>query len=116
MFRIDGLGALVSAGLLGVVLPAFQPYIGLPRPVLYLLAGLALVLATYSGICAYRSPLRRRLWLGLIMAANLAYCALTVGLMVAFAAALEPLGFVYFAGEVAVILALVSFEWRVFRR
>jgi len=42
---IDGIGATLSAFSLGVVLPALEPYVGMPRRVLFVLSLVALVYA-----------------------------------------------------------------------
>lgn len=56
---IDGIGATLSAFSLGVVLPALEPYVGMPRRVLFVLALVALVYAACS-IGSY--CLRRNEW------------------------------------------------------
>ena len=74
---IDGIGATLSAFSLGVVLPALEPYVGMPRRVLFVLALVALVSAACSiGSYCLRSnewwP-----WLRAISRLNLAYCGVT---------------------------------------
>ena len=39
----DGIGALVSAIMLGIVLPNFQPLVGMPLKELYILAAIPVV-------------------------------------------------------------------------
>ncbi len=110
LFLMDCFGALVSAAILGVVLPMFEDTFGMPTRVLYVLAGIALVFAVYSAFCY---GLRKRaVYLKAIAVANLLYCCLTAGLVFYWHAHLTTLGLVYFVLEMAVILGLVVWEWR----
>jgi hypothetical protein len=52
LFLVDGVGALVTALLVGVVLPTLGEHIGTPKPVLRALALTAAVLAAYLLTCA----------------------------------------------------------------
>ena len=112
LFLIDAVGALVSALMLGVALPLMQERIGLPRPVLLVLAAIALLLMAYSlahtsGVLPAR-PARLRA----LIACNIAYGALTTVLLAAFASEVKALGFVYFIAELCVLSAIVWFEIR----
>lgn len=113
VFLIDGVGATASAFFLGVVLTALREYVGMPRPVLVLLALVALAYAAFSIRCCY---LRRKEWrrcLRIISSANLAYIGVTGGLVIAFWARLTFLGVTYFLLEILLIGALVMVERRV---
>ena len=111
VFLIDGLGAMVSALSLGVVLPAFEGYVGMPRRVLAFLAVVALAFATGSIAC-YVGSRRWRRALRIISSANLAYCGVTAALVVAYWAPLTVVGVTYFALEILVIGGLVVVERR----
>jgi hypothetical protein len=113
LFLIDGLGALASTVLLGAVLTAFQPFIGLPHPTLYVLAAVALVFSVYSLACFYFKPHRWRPYLAAIATANSLYSLTTAGLVVYFYPALTTLGVAYFAGELMVIGCLIFVETKV---
>lgn len=110
LFLIDGLGALLSAILLGVVLVQFEAIFGMPPNVLYGLAGIAGGFCIYSLSCFLRKPENWRPYLKGIAIANLAYCALTAGLVVYFRQRLTGLGILYFVLEIAVIVGLSVFE------
>ena len=116
IFLLDGVGAVLSALLLGIVLPAIQPWLGVPLRMLYGLALLPVVYAIYSFGCYAFADHRNPRWLLGIMSANAAYCVLTMSLLVVHAADLTLLGFVYFACDAVVILAVVTLEWSVLRR
>ncbi len=115
LFLLDGVGALVTALLVGVVLPRLGEYIGTPRPVLRALALTAAVFAAYSLACAALQPTRWPGYLRGIALANAGYCAVTAAVLIRFRATLHPLDWIYFAGEIVVVGALVTLELRVAR-
>ncbi len=110
IFLIDGIGAVISAILLGVVLPAFQVWIGMPIHILYLLATMALIFAAYSLSCFYIMKPVRLGWLKAILFANVFYCVVTGVAVIYFFDSLTGLGLTYFLLELAIILSLVIFE------
>lgn len=84
LFLPDGLGALLSALCLGVVLVRFEAFFGMPRAVLYPLAGVAGLFAVYS-LCCYVFVIQNRsVFLRVIATANLIYGCVTVGLLVLY--------------------------------
>lgn len=115
LFLVDGVGALVTALLVGVVLPTLGEHIGTPRPVLRALAMTAAVLAAYSLTCAATRPKRWPGYLRGIALANAAYCVVTAAFLIRFSATLHALDWLYFVGEIVVVCALVTFELRVAR-
>jgi hypothetical protein len=110
---IDGIGAILSAFFLGVVTTTLEPYVGMPRRVLFVLALVALAYGAYSigGYCLRRSEWRS--WLRAISGLNLAYCGATAALVVAFWARLTFIGVTYFLLEILLIGFLVVVERRV---
>lgn len=115
LFLVDGAGALVTALLVGVVLPALGDLIGMPRPVLQALALAAAVFAAYSLTCAAVRPTRWPGYLRGIALANAGYCVITAAVLIRFAAVLHVLDWLYFVGEIVVVGALVTLELRVTR-
>lgn len=113
LLLVDGVGALISAVLLGVVLVHYQHSIGLPTHVLHFLAALAGVFACFSFGSYCASKANWRLLLKCMAWANLVYCSLTLGLLCYYKAEITPLGTLYFVGEVAVIAALAYIELKV---
>jgi hypothetical protein len=110
IFLIDGMGALVSAVLLGLVLTRLETFFGLPKNVLYVLAGIALLLAVYSLSNAFMQQINPSRRLKLIAVANLLYCLLTVVLLFIFYPQLTIFDVYYFMGELLIILSLASLE------
>ncbi|MBC8153349.1 MAG: hypothetical protein H7Z72_10595 [Bacteroidetes bacterium] len=112
LFLIDGAGALLTVCFLvgSTLLP--KQYLGMPPPILTGLAAIALGFALYSGGCFLFVGTRWRPFLNVISLANLAYCILTAGLVVAYFDELTPLGVMYFSLEIVVICGLVLVERR----
>ena len=111
IFLIDGLGACVSALFLGVLLVELEAHFGMPRMVLYYLAGLAGLFAIYSLTCHFRKPHNWQPFLMAIIIANLLYSCLTTGLVIYFIEPLTNLGLAYFVLEVIIIWIIVWLEW-----
>ncbi len=110
LFLIDGLGALMSAFLLGVVLVHFESIIGMSPQVLYGLSGIACIFALYSWTCYFRTPDNWQPYLKGIALANFLYCCLTGALVVYCYEVLSSWGVTYFVLEMIVVLILVRFE------
>lgn len=126
LFLIDGLGAVLSAALLGLVLARLEGIFGMPPPVLHGLALLAVVFAVYSFFCfgwlsrqvppAHDAPPRDgRPQLKIIALANLTYAALTLGLVLYLYPQISLWGLVYFALELVVVVGLALVELAVSR-
>jgi hypothetical protein len=110
IFLIDAIGAITTAFLLMVVLRTFNQYIGLSKAVLSLLSIIAVLFAVYSSCCFMFSNKDSRKLLKPIIVANLAYCILTIGLLIFYQNSIKPLGVIYFAGEILVIFVIVYIE------
>lgn len=110
LFLIDGLGALLSAIMLGLVLPFFYAFIGLPLLVLYVLAVPAVIFCIYSLLCAYGKPKHWQKWMKTIAVLNLIYCLATAALLLLHSDQLVWLGWVYFIGEFAIVIGLATIE------
>jgi len=104
VFLADGLGAALTATMLGVVLPAFVAFFGMPTTVLYPLAGVAACYTIYSLSCHFLKPQRWQLFLRGIASLNLIYCFASLALMVIFWDSLTAWGVAYFASEKLIIL------------
>jgi hypothetical protein len=109
---LDAAGALLSTLFLGGILPLIQPYIGKPTGVLYLLAAIAACFLLYDLLALRFGKGNERLLIRIIAMLNLLYAVLTLSLMVVYAAALMPLGWIYFIVEIVVLLLIVRMEWR----
>lgn len=108
LFLLDGLGAAVTAVMLGAILPAFEQAFAVPGRTMVALALVAATFAAYSLTCYWRAAGARFL-LG-IAVANTAYCAGTLWLLLSMRRSLTGLDVAYFAGEILVIATLVTVE------
>lgn len=113
LFLIDGLGALLTAFLVGVVLRMFEDVFGMPSKFLTILSVLACIFAVYSMSCYFFVPKNWRLFLKIIAVVNLMYCVLTAFLVMLLYQQLTILGIIYFTTEILIIIALVYVEWYV---
>lgn len=109
LFLIDGLGALLSAFMLGIVLVQFENT-GMPKNILYVLAFIPCVFAVYSFFNFLKKPQNWQHYLRIIAISNLLYCCLIIGLMIYLYEKLTILGFLYFIGEIIVVVTLSMIE------
>jgi hypothetical protein len=116
IFIVDGIGAIVSAICLGLILPFFQDSFGMPPGILYLLALVAVVFAVYSFTCYKFISGNRRPFLKLIILANVLYCGLTIVMMLYFFKQLTTWDLIYFILESVVIIVLINLEYWVLTR
>jgi hypothetical protein len=110
LFLMDGLGGMISALLLGVILARFETTFGMPRKVLYLLSCLACVYAAYSFLNYWRMKENWKPYMQGIAIANSLYCCLTIGLVIYHHQELTILGVLYFLLEVLIIISLITME------
>ena len=116
IFLFDGCGAALSTISLGLVLPAIQPWIGMPLQALYLLALIPVFYGIYSLACYRLADPHKPIWLQGIMVANLLYCVLTTMLLLLYWRELTPLGVAWFVVDALVIVGVVLLEYSVLKR
>ncbi|WP_235297551.1 hypothetical protein [Portibacter marinus] len=112
VFLIDAIGALITALMVGVVLPYFQFYIGMPIHVLRLLAVAGLMFAVYSFTCHFSKLKYPSSYLKIIALLNLSYCLVTLIMIVIHKASLTYIGYTYFIIEIIIVLILINIEWK----
>lgn len=82
---------------------------GLPPLALYCMAGVAAGFCLFGATAMYRG--RDAVWtLRVLAGANMAYCVAAAVLCVTYRATLTLWGGAYFAGEIAIVLALAAAE------
>jgi len=114
LFLLDGIGALVSAAFLSLLV-YFHEWVGLsPQVLIYLVLGVVL-LSVYSLTCSRFAGKRWRLFLCILMAGNLLYSSVVIVLLMRYHQELTVYGYLYFIGEKLIVLSLVWFEYRVWR-
>lgn len=112
LFLVDSIGALLTATMLGLVLPMFQEYFGMPVDTLHTLSIVAVCFFLYSLLCYISNPKRWKSFLKIIATANALYCCLTTTLVIYYHAQLTTIGWIYFIQEILIILTLVYIELR----
>jgi hypothetical protein len=110
MLLVDAIGALVSAVSLGVLLPYFQSFIGLPLHLLYVLAFIAVIFLIISLSSFFRGNCEYQKRLKMMAKFNLLYILVTWLLIILYFAEITNYGLLYFAAETIVVLVLVKFE------
>ena len=115
VFLIDGIGAIISAFMLGFVFVKIQHYIGIPKNILYFLAIIPCFLALYSFGCYYFFPKKWNLYLKIIAVLNLLYCFLTTSLLIILIEKTTFLGVAYFIIEIVILVTLIIFELKIAR-
>jgi hypothetical protein len=117
IFLIDGAGALLTALTL-IFAPVLLPGIfGLPQANTLLLGSIAVCFAVYSLYNYVRfNPTRWKLLLRIIALANLAYCLLSLVVLLYFYKQVTVIGWIYFIGEIAIIIALFLWEMNMLNR
>ncbi len=113
LLQIDAVGALVSAVMLGGVLPIFSESLGLPVPVLYFLAAFPVAFLLYNAQTLLRPSASLRVGLRVIAVANASYVVVSIGALLMHLDQLRLLGWAYFPGEIAIVATLAVVEWRV---
>ena len=113
VFLVDGLGALLTALLLGVVLARFEALFGMPKTTLYFLSPIAFFYSIYSFCCCFFNFNNWRPYLKTIIIANALYFVLTIGLLFYFYKQLTIVGLVYFLLELMVMCFLIFLEFKV---
>ena len=113
IFLLDGIGALWSMLLSGLILPNFSTLIGLSKGWLLFLASFPLSYAIFSFSC-YRLAKPTKAWmLLLLMAANSLYCLLSATIIF-----LHPhitlWGKALLLGEIFVILFVITLERKIY--
>lgn len=111
LFFIDGLGALLSAFILGLVFTRYQSLIGMPIEKLHFLAGLACVFMLYDIWCYFKKPNNSRNYLRAIAIANFIYAIISIGLVIQFYDQLTLIGLSYFILEITILFILASYEF-----
>ena len=110
LFLIDGMGALLSAVLLGMVLPNFEQLLGIPLLLLYFLATIPIVFFIYDMICYFFIKQNHWPYIRFIAYANMVYCAISLLLCTYHLDRLTIYGWGYIVIEIAVIMLLVTLE------
>jgi len=112
LFVADGIGAGISAFMLGIVLVKFEHFFGIPSPTLYVLAAIPILFIIYDIYC-FNKVDNYGPYLRGIAIANLLYCMLSIGLAIYHSEVITIFGWIYIIGEVFIIAIVIGIELRV---
>lgn len=110
IFLVDGIGAFFSSIVLIGILGSFDWVFKVPRIILYPLTGIAFMFSMYSFFCYFLKPRRWKLFLAIIIAFNIAYCMLTLMLVLISIPKWPVITHIYLIAEILVVCILVYFE------
>lgn len=110
LFLIDGVGALVTAFFLGVLLVRFEWFFGIPASILYYLAILPVFYAGYDFFSYQKKIHQISPYLRGIAILNLLYCCLSLGLAFYHKETITMWGWIYILNETIIIVSLAVFE------
>ncbi|WP_109852260.1 hypothetical protein [Aquimarina sp. AU58] len=110
LFLIDGLGALLSAFLLGVVLVKLESIFGIPAKALYILAFFPCIFALYDLYCYLRVKKNQRYFLTAIALMNLIYCFISIGVAFQHYQKITAFGWGYIIVEIIILIVLINIE------
>ncbi len=110
MLLLDGIGASLSALMLGVVLPRMHDWIGMPAQALGVLCLIATAYALFSLCCPVFSSQPEPTWLRVIMFANIAYALVIAALLLIHLEEMQPLGIAYFLADLGVMFLVIRLE------
>ena len=113
IFLMDGLGAILSAVLLALVLPLYVDLLGMPIETLFILSILPVVYAIYSLLCYLTDPFQWKFYLRVIAIANFLYCLVTMVYLVLNLEQTTIFGELYFVLEMIVVASLATFELKI---
>ncbi len=116
LFLIDGLGAIISALILGVILVRYNELIGMPVNSLYFLALLPLVFIFYDVYCYLTIKNRLLSKVKGIVTLNSLYCIISIIEIYINWKSLTSLGLTYFVLELIVLILIIRFEVSVMKK
>lgn len=110
--KIDCLGATASALSLGIILPLFPKHIAMPEPVLMQLAGIACVLMAVGLFALLTLLIPDKKMLRVLATLNSLYLVYTIALVIGHQGQLLLWDYLYFVGELVIILLIIIQEIR----
>ena len=113
LFLIDGMGAILSAFLLGVVLVKLERVFGIPSSTLYILASFPILFAIYDYYCYRMVDNNLSKFIKGIAAFNLFYYCLSIGFALHHYQEITYFGWSYMILEIIIVFTLAIVELRV---
>ena len=110
LFLLDGIGAIASIIMLGEVLVVLQPYVGIPKSTLYLLAAIPVFFLLFDIYSYVAKPVYDKRNLKIIASLNSMYCCLSLIMAVYHKDVVTLLGWLYIIAEILIIAYIVFIE------
>jgi len=110
IFIVDGLGALLSAFLLGVVLVKLEYIFGIPKSMLYVLAFIPCVFVVYDIISYLINNKNQSQFIRYIAYLNIGYCFLSIGMAINHYENITIFGWIYIFLELLILIWLSIYE------
>ncbi len=112
LFLIDGLGALVSACSLGIILPRYEYLFGMPKSTLMILAALPCFFMAYDLFAYLFVKKRIASFLRGIAIINFCYCLVSIYFLYHHQEDLTSLGYIYFIIELLIVFSMILIEFK----
>ena len=112
VFQLDLVGAVLSAIILGLILPFWQPCFGIPLAVLRLLAFCAIFLSVFDLACIFllKKESRIQYAVSTIIGLNVMYLLLSIIVIIMHWDLITLWGHGYLFLEIVVLIGLIYFE------
>ncbi len=110
IFILDGIGAIVTALFLGIILVQLEKLVGIPVQTLYCLAVIPVFFMVYDYYCYQKENNQIAPFLKGIAILNLMYCILSLGLAFYHIDRLTVLGWTYVLIEILILIAVSVME------
>lgn len=110
LFLVDGIGAIVSAVMLGIVLVKYESFFGIPASALYILAILPCFFAAYDFFCYFIIDNHHKKYIKAIAIVNILYCILSISLALFHKDLITYLGWIYIIVEVIIVIVVAVIE------
>ncbi len=113
LFLIDGLGALLSAVMLGVILVQLESMVGIPYSTLCFLSALPAGFAAYDMVCYLMNTNKQGILLKVIASLNIIYACISISYAFYHFSTITALGWIYIILEIFIIVILAGIELKV---
>jgi hypothetical protein len=113
LLLLDGIGAVVSALCLGILLVHYEVIFGIPVPTLYFLALWPILFFAYDMVCIFKKKSSKTDCLKGIALLNFSYAVLSAVLTLYHFEIITIFGLLYLVGEIILVLILAFFEYKI---
>lgn len=116
LFLIDGIGALFSSFLLGIVLVKLKYIFGIPVKTLYFLASFPIIFSLFDFYSYHKEKPKQKHLLKWIAFANILYCCLSISMTFYHYKNVTKFGWIYILIESIVVCTLSIIEFKTSKR